>query len=204
MKEELFKVNYENYECVMHKSSSCITSRLITHDSQYLLTIEKPNAKKPKNKSKVKKPLLFTKDTISKLESDYVENYGNPLARISKNYAMIVVEKWDDKVSLKLFRGSRVRQVGCCWFKIHRHVNYITVNVKTGDVYSGLLYDFQKKNGATKKINKNYFSSNPINSMMALLRGTLSAYNEKHYEISIEAISKFMSEIDKKDSELDF
>lgn len=119
---------------------------------------------------------------------------------------MVVVEKEEHKVSLKLFWGFRERRVGMNWFKVSRNMDYLTVNTKTGDVYSGYLHNFQKKRKASKKVSKNFFMNGPIGSMKSKMRNMLGGFTEKHYEISMEAISLFMKEIDNRENfeKLDF
>lgn len=205
MKEEIFKVQYEKYECILHHNSTPLSNfkPKIIDNSYFLCEGNGPHKKKLKKRSP---KLIYTPELTSLLEETYVENYGNPLAKVSKSYTMVVVEKYEDKISLKVFWGFRERKVGDKWFKLSKNVQYITVNVKTGDVYTGFLHNFQKKKKYNKKINKNYFASNPINNIKHILRNLLYGYTTNHYDVSMEAISKFMREIDNGDGieDLDF
>jgi hypothetical protein len=85
-------------------------------------------------------------------------------------------------------------------------VDYITVNIRTGDIYSGYLHGYQNKKKFTRKINKNFFLNEPINSFKIRLRNILIDYISNHFEVSMEAISKFMQEIDNREDfeNLDF
>lgn len=95
-------------------------------------------------------------------ENQYIENYGNPLSSVAKKYVMIVIEEKDHKLSVKLFTGVKRRRVGKNWFKISKCVHYLSVNTKTGDVYSGVLRDYQNKKKYKTTIHKNWFYSSPI------------------------------------------
>jgi len=53
-------------------------------------------------------------------ENFFIENYGNPLCSIKKNYFSIIVEQNEFKVSLKYFVGSRERKVGEPYFRIKK------------------------------------------------------------------------------------
>lgn len=201
MKEELFKVKYERYNCTTHHTSTPIDyphPSIPTDSDNYVSWLDDVSDEKPQRTTKKRKPrLVYIEKESHSSEETYVENYGNPLASVSKNYVMLIVEKQEHKVSLKLFWGYRVRTVGNSWFKLNRNVEYITVNTKTGDVYNGYLRNYQKKRKATKKINKNFFGSEPINSIKSKIRNILGDYVKNHYEVSTEAISKFMFEVDK-------
>lgn len=204
MKEELFKVKYETYRCTTHHTSTPIAyphPSIPTGSNNSVSWLEDDVEEKPQRTNKKRKPrLVYIEHESHDNEESYVENYGNPLASVYKNYTMLVVEKQEHKVSLKLFWGYRNRTVGNSWFKLSRNVEYITVNTKTGDVYSGHLHNYQKKRKATKRITKNFFSSNPIDNIKIKARNVLGDYIKNHYEVSMEAISKFMYEIDNREN----
>jgi hypothetical protein len=202
MKQEIFKINYEKFECTKHHDSNLISQpNKITKPS--FLDGEEFSEIVSKNR---KKRLVYREDSFHTTHEDYLENYGNQLARVHKRYVMVVVEKDGDKVSAKLFYGFRERMVGNSWFKVSRNVDYITVNIKTGDIYSGFLHNYQNKKKFTRKINKNFFLNEPINSFKIKLRNILMDYVTNHFEISMELISKFMQEIDNREDfeKLDF
>jgi hypothetical protein len=119
---------------------------------------------------------------------------------------MVLVEKIDDKVSIKVFRGFRHRGAGNTWFKVSWNVDYITVNKKTGDVYHGYLHDYQKKRKCSKKIRRNFFYNEPINTIKNIIRNALSDYEVNTYDIAIRAVSIFMYDIDERETfeNLDF
>jgi len=211
MKEEIFKVKFEKYECVTFHDSTTLSYPHPRINNP--LTVESPSwideevEEKPQRTPKKRNErLVWIEKENFDSDEKYIENYGNPLTKVCKTYSMVVVEKQEHKVSMKLFWGFRERRVGNTWFKTSKNVEYITVNTKTGDVYTGYLHNFQKKRKATKKINKNSFVSEPINTFKMKLRNLLSTFTTKHYEISMEAISKFIFEIDKREDfeKLDF
>jgi len=109
---------------------------------------------------------------------------------------MVVVDRDGDKVSMKLYNGLRERKVGNSWFKNSRNVTFITVNTKTGDVYTGYLKNYQKKKKFTKKICKNFFGDEPINSFMLGIRDCVWSYIHNHNEVILESVSKFIYEVD--------
>jgi hypothetical protein len=153
-----------------------------------------------------KKHPLFVVDKVTTDEESYTENYGNPICTVIKSYVMVVVEKTEDKISIKVFRGNRNRQAGNAWFKVSRNVDYITVNKKTGDVYHGYIHDYQKKRKCSKKIRRNFFYNEPINTIKNIIRSSLSEYEVNTYDIAIRAVSTFMFEVDERNGfeNLDF
>jgi hypothetical protein len=143
-----------------------------------------------------KKSDVYLENFVSNVEEDFVLHYGNPLARVLKSYLMIVVERDGDKVSMKVFSGFRERRVGNKWFKVVRNVDYITVNTKTGDVYSGFLHNYQNKKKVRKKLNKNYFLNEPVSNIGYVIRDKIWSYSHNSIEVATDASSKFMDEID--------
>ena len=179
MKEELFKINFEIYENIEFESSTPI---------DYCVKYS-PNKKNP----------IFIHKHADNTKELYIENYGNKLFSINKSYCMIVVEKNEDKVSIKLFTGSRNRREGKNWFNVSKNIVYITANIKTGDVYHGYLNNYNKKK-CSKQLRRNYFVGDPINYLKMIIKENLSRFVEikNPYEITIEAISTFMYQLDKR------
>lgn len=108
--------------------------------------------------------LKFTYDSWDSSEECFTKNYANPLYEIIKQSRMVVIEKYDDKVSLKVFTHHRTRQVGKVWFKVVKNMTYVTVNLKTGDVYNGGIDNYHLKRKCRKRIKRNIFF-NTLNNM---------------------------------------
>jgi len=200
MKEEIFKVNYESYTTVVFHDTVPITfphsrNKYFFDDEneadiwdQLLNTNDKLTLSKKSD--------VYLENFVSNVEEDFVLHYGNPLTRVLKSYLMIVVERDGDKVSMKVFNGFRERRVGNKWFKVVRNVDYITVNTKTGDVYSGFLHNYQNKKKVRKKLNKNYFLNEPVSNIGYVIRDKIWPYSHSSIEVAVDASSKFMDEID--------
>jgi hypothetical protein len=200
MKEEIFKVSYEAYTTVVFHDTVPITfphprNKYFFEDEneadiwdQLLHTNDKATLSKKSD--------VYLENFVSNVEEDFVLHYGNPLARVLKSYLMIVVERDGDKVSMKVFNGFRERRVGNKWFKVVRNVDYITVNTKTGDVYSGFLHNYQNKKKVRKKLNKNYFLNEPVSNIGYVIRDKIWSYSHSSIEVAVDASSKFMDEID--------
>jgi hypothetical protein len=202
MKEEIFKVNYEAYTTVVYHDTVPITfphsrNKYFFDDEneadiwdQLLNTNDKINLSKKSD--------VYLENFVSNVEEDFVLHYGNPLARVLKSYLMIVVERDGDKVSMKVFNGFRERRVGNKWFKVVRNVDYITVNTKTGDVYSGFLHNYQNKKKVRKKLHKNFFLNEPMSNIGYVIRDKIWSYSHNSTEVAFDSLSKFMNEIDER------
>jgi len=209
MKEDIFKQTFETYTCDLYHGSSPIGA-----DVQKSIKVNKNDDFEGESithilESPTKKyPLFLIKKTTTD-EKSFLQNYGNPLCRVVKTHAMVVITKTEDKVALKLFYGFRSRAAGKPWFKVSHNVNYISVNIRTGDVYHGYIQEYQKKKKCRKRIRRNTFFDNPINIMKSNIKNVLNGFvnNETGYNITMDVISKFMFEVDGRNNfieDLDF
>ena len=186
MKEELYKNNYEKYTTIKYKDrSSILPSRTGLDDYLELPT--------------KKHPLFLMEETFYEKEK-FDEHFSNQMYSVMKEYIMIVIEKNGDKVVLKLFQGFKARRAGKGWFKINKNVDYISVNTKTGDVYNGFIHGYQRKRKANKKIRRNSFFTDPLNTLKSHIKNILSYYTDKGYEEVTTAFSIFLYNIDQKNN----
>jgi hypothetical protein len=208
MKIEIFKQTFEKFNCVSHHEHNPIGGKhlnpLMDLDDLFGdgVTIHKTEIPTKRH------PLFLIKKTDTD-EETYLKNYGNQMCTVTKTHAMVVVEKTGDKVAIKLFHGFRNRRAGNTWFKVSWNVEYISVNTKTGDVYAGHIREYQKKRKCKKRITRNFFAHDPINSMKSMIKNVINGYvldKNKSLNVVTEAISKFMFEIDNQDDfgQLDF
>jgi hypothetical protein len=201
MREEIIKIHCEEYHTVKYKDSSPIDYREQPISNEIGWWDDDTRKVEDTSKKHGSRP-LFLVDTIhSKNEEVFVENYGNPLSQVKKDYVMAVVEKDGDKISLKMFTGMKMRTKGVKYFRVKKNVDYITVNLKTGDVYTGYLHNFQKKRNATKKINRNCFFGDPLTLIKNKLRHHLQLFgneiNDKSVSLVVnEVVNKFIDIID--------
>lgn len=177
MKEVLYKYNLEKYSVHEYLDHN-------TFDNYDIL-------KNSKNNFKLK--------TTHSSESEYIKNYGNPLCTISKNYAMIVVEKYGDKVSIKLFTGIRNRKKGSTFFRVNKQMTYVTINTKTKNFYSGFLENYHKKRKFRRKLRKNYIKSDPIINFYAVSKTTFDKLSENSFPSIKQGVDVFLKEVFGKD-----
>jgi len=201
MREEIIKIQCEEYHTVKYKDSSPIDYREQPISNEIGWWDDDTVKVEDTSKKHSNRP-LFLVDTIhSKNEEMFVENYGNPLCLVRKEYVMAVVEKDGDKISLKMFTGAKIRNKGVKYFRVKKNVDYITVNLKTGDVYTGYLHNFQKKRKATKQIRRNCFIGDPLSLIKNKLRNNLQVFGTTINDKSVsnvvnEVVNKFIESID--------
>ena len=97
---------------------------------------------------------FFKNKTISNNEEAFMENYGNPFAKVSMSRRIATVTKNEDKISIKIFRYSRGRNVGKKYFRVRTNLEYISYNIKTNALYYGKIINYHLKRKAIKKCNR--------------------------------------------------
>ena len=138
---------------------------------------------------------MFKYDSFDDTKECFLENYGNPFCDITESIELIVVEKYDDKISTKIFSIYRNRRVGKSWFKVIKNMSYVTVNTKTGDVYHGGIDKYNLKRKCRKRIRRNYFSPNTIHNMMHQINSMSKSIIKEN--IAEEIFSIFTSQFSK-------
>jgi hypothetical protein len=159
-KEVLFKYEKKFYHTVLYQDVNDINN-------------------KPSPRRNPKKNGVFSFLTEFKGEENYVENFANKLASVRFESSIVVVEKYDDKVSLKFFTKVKRRSVGTFYFSEKKNVNYVTYNLKTNDIYVGSIEGYQRKVRAVKRVSKNPYKK--INHLMHAIQSILSQIHSDHY-----------------------
>ena len=184
---------------VLYKISGSKFRNIIYHDTNSIEDLDR-DRKISEDNFGSKRRFLFKYKEVNSSEDFYVQNYGNPIVSVRKDNVMVVVENNEDKVSIKLFISSRERLVGVSWFKKETKVIFITVNRKTGDVYSGSLINYHKKRKFTKNLRRNYFWGDPLRVLMVTSKHLMNDYfPEQSGAIINEAVSVFMNQIDERE-----
>jgi hypothetical protein len=118
------------------------------------------------------------KESSDSLE-DFKKNYGNLLATCYLIRTTIVVERNDEKVSLKLFNFSKARNVGKPYFTKSSLIYFITYKFKENIFYYGELKNGNSKKRRTSMVRKNYFCSptGTFTKIATILKNMLYSYN---------------------------
>ena len=59
-------------------------------------------------------------------EKEFKDNYGNPKVEVNSSKHTVVIEEYQNKISLKLYSTFRVRSVGSNFFRVRRNLSFIT------------------------------------------------------------------------------
>ena len=195
MKEVLFKKEFVSYETIEHESYSEFpyVKRMIQSQT---LNFELEDGPEPTKKH----PLFIYKKT-NKTEEEFVTRFADQLYSVTRNNVTIVVERDGDKVAIKLFWGYKHRRPGVAWFKTIKHVEFISVNTKTGDVYVGGIDNYHLKRKSKKRINRNYFIGEPLNNLSLSIRNCIRRVDSNlDVDCTQEALEVFIQTIDPIDN----
>lgn len=159
------------------------------YDYNDILSNKKPN--RPQNSIMVDSEIFSVEDNYipkhgkwkyksnNTSEEVFVKNYGNPCFSVHFNVITIVLEKNEDKVSLKIFSNGRHREVGRIYFNKITSLRYLTYNKKTHDLYSGNVQNYHKKRKRTSSVKRNNFYLRPLNSFTNLLNNHLNEWSNQ-------------------------
>ena len=195
MKEVLYKKESKIYTNYKYKDCSPINyyDRIDNLNNMDLEDIFWTGMQRPE-KATSKYP-LYLNDIQDSSEETYSENFGNPIWSVNKQYFMVLVEKEEHKVSIKLFYGFRNRKPGVSWFKIGKEMDFISVNTKTGDVYHGGMKNYHLKRKCRKRMVRNYFLYQPLSSMMSMIKNNYKGVEDAG-TVAIDAVTTFMNHVD--------
>lgn len=102
-------------------------------------------------------------------EKTFLENYGNRKTSVSLERVTVVIEEYDNKISLKYFQITKNRSVGSVYFRVRRQISYCTYNLKTKNFYFGDLIT-KNKQVIRKRTRSNIFDGNYFTSLRLLIR----------------------------------
>ena len=103
---------------------TCRKSITNFYDDKNLVTPETLKSTKTKKKSG-KWVYLSSSET----EEDLVTNYGNLLTTVESDILTLVIEKYENKVSLKIYTNYKLRTRGNRFFVKRKKVGFLTVSI---------------------------------------------------------------------------
>lgn len=111
---------------------------------------------------------------FSDSEDSFVKNIKNEFAILRRINKLIVIEKTEDKISIKCFNREYYKEAGKVYFKDKRILSFVTYNFKTNDLYDGFLEGYHKKRKSKKVLRRNQFWRQPINNISSVIRNILT------------------------------
>lgn len=194
--EVLYKEVFEKFETNFYELSSPLLSKDELSSSDFSdigWRIKYSDEKNP----------LFNYLKNSYDQADFIQNYGNQMCAVNVKRLTFVVEKFIDKISIKMFTHYKHREAGKPFFRKSSGVSFITYKFDTNDLYYGTISRGNKKKSVVKKVRRNYFGGPkaPFNSMFISLNHELKTYLsiEKYGNmfkaIFNDSMSKFLEHI---------
>ena len=130
-------------------------------------------------------------------EQSFEKNLKDPLYSLTQSTLKIVIEKKGPKISLKFFTKVFGRKVGTNYYKLKRNMSFLTVNLQTGNIYIGALYNFQNKKKIQKTIRANFQVEESFRSFRIQLKNIISQYDvDESSSVANEICNIFINNID--------
>lgn len=176
---------------VLFEFSDTIYKTTFCSDHNSIIDIDS-DSKDYYTKSKWK---FFTTKSHSGKKDDFENNFQNPFCSQFKDKLLILVEKEDNKLRLKVYRNTYVRVAGRPYSKRKTICKYFSVNTETGDFYEGKVEDYHKKRKFKKSIKKNSVYSRPFASILVEAKNLISDKNPELQKIILTIKKLFLSEL---------
>jgi hypothetical protein len=122
-----------------------------------------------RQKSRIPKVGKWTYKDASNTKEDYLNYYGAKTCAVNLHRVTIVLEKDDNKTSIKIYEYTNFRTVGVHYFRNNKKLTYITYNKKTNIVYVG------GKHKKTLSIKSNPFKNGEIRVFFNYLYTTIKS-----------------------------
>ena len=122
-------------------------------------------------------------------------HFANPFARITLHTIERSVRRHGDKITIKIYKQYKSRDVNSKYFKKHFNVESLTINLKTGN-FTILSLTSTKNGNATR------FRTNSFFELSQLCRKNSGLFKQKINYIS--TISNVFSDFEREFSDLDF
>lgn len=182
--EVLYKIQHQTFSTLFYKDSSEIppivygntSNNNVGEDVDFLFK-DDINRSVQNYLGNSKHP-YYIFESSSKTEEDFEKNYGNPLASVETNRMTFVVERNDDKVSVKFYTYQKVRRAGKPYFKKTTACHFITYTFKDNTLYTGRILNSFKKRKNVSSVRKNYFASKPFEVLTYLLHNHYGAFKK--------------------------
>lgn len=169
-----------------------------------------PNKDNPKNDSDTfgclsatnKYPhFKYLKSSTDK--DDFILNYGNMMTNVFVSRVTFVVELFEDKISMKLYKYHKQRDAGKPYFRKASCLDFVTYKFERNDLFFGKITSGKRKKTGTRMVRRNYFGGTPgpISNIALILNDNLSMFkaqsglNVDCNEIIKEAIDCFTCKI---------
>lgn len=112
-------------------------------------------------------------------EKSYEYYKTNQLASVGSETRTLVVEKNNEKITIKYFFSSFGRQRFSKWFKKEKKLEFITYRFKDGAVFYGTITNYHKKRKFTKRMRRFAFGAKDIINEFQQIIKRFNTYGSK-------------------------
>ena len=95
-------------------------------------------------------------------DESYLENYGNICSNVNHRRITVVLERDENKVSLKVFKLEKNRRLTKRFFRKNTSVQFITYRISDSAVFYGTITDYHKKRKSRKYLRRFVFGQKDI------------------------------------------
>lgn len=161
-KQLIKKIEFNQYRTVVYKKYCSLENKPygINSDIQY-----------------VKRTPLWEYESADNTIECYLQNYNNLCSSIYHDSVKILTEKYQNKISLKIFLNVRTRQLSSRFFKKNTRLFFLTYNFETNDLYVGKLTNYHKKRKKNKTIRRNDYKGT-FESFTVKVRRILNQFDD--------------------------
>lgn len=185
--ETLYKKTYEKFNTRFHHDFNIIPDKTKVSDDIFELSQSAIYA--------TERHPLFRDSSFNNSEEEFEKNYGNPMTSVYLNRLTLVVEKNEEKVSIKMFHYHKHRDAGKVYFIKTSNMLFITYKFKTNELYNGSMTNQHKKRKFRKSIKKNYFAFNPFSNMHLVFHNHHNSYTPVDEEKNRKSTVKIFNEV---------
>ena len=200
--EVLFKKQFELFRTNFYQEYNDIPIKNLVENKNFdIFDIRAVSSDDYAIKTASEKHPYFKYSRSEETKESFEKNYGNPMTKVETQRLTFVVERNEEKVSMKLFIFIKSRAEGKPYFKKHSELWFITYKIKTNELYSGRLTNGFKKRKFSSRIRKNFFGSKPFEFIKMTFHNNYSLYQrmfnltDNSSEIINNATSIFLKEI---------
>jgi hypothetical protein len=120
-------------------------------------------------KAKENGKLFFRSKMEYHSKEKFEECFANQLYDVESSSYMLVVEKKEDKLAIKMFHNYKKRRAGVFYFTRKKYMFFLTINLKSGELYIGHLLNYHRKKHVQRRIKKNTFTHSSITDFIYIL-----------------------------------
>ena len=115
-------------------------------------------------------------------EETYKENLNNIFCNVIFQRLYTVVQKDENKISLRFYIYELQRENGKKYFKKTTILNYLTYSFKDNSLYCGRIQDYHKKKKCSKKLSKNIWFDKPIRGLSEKMTNYIRGFKGKDFD----------------------